>query len=76
MKNLFDKTPYCKHYKDILKSTDKITFEQFIKLRKLEMLDPRSVHFTMSDGDDFGYFEIEKNIPEYRYHMFFDYHPK
>jgi hypothetical protein len=71
MKTVFNKGPYCKIYNDILQRTDSVTFEQFIALHMLKRIDSRSVRFVISE-DGFGHFEIEKNIPTYRYDMFFD----
>lgn len=64
---------YENSYKDILQTTDKITFEKFIELRESKLIDSQKVHFVMpEDGTDFGHFEIEKKIPSYRYDIFFE----
>jgi hypothetical protein len=72
MKTVFHNLPYCKIYKKILQKTDSATFEQFIILRELKMIDSQNVHFVISDDDEFGHFEIEKNIPTYNYDVFFN----
>jgi len=64
-----------KSYKDILQTTEKVSFEKFTELRKNRQIDFREMHFVMPEIDhdnDFGYFEIEKDIPSYRYNIFFE----
>lgn len=61
-------------YNKILQKTENITFEEYLILRALNLIDPKKVHYLGPDLNkpgDFGGFSVDLDIPKYNYEIFF-----
>ena len=73
MKNTTKATKYYDLYGEIFNKNIQLTFEQFLELHGLKILDPSKVKFVIRafDNNDFGHFEVEQITPSYNYNAFF-----
>jgi len=73
VKNTTKATKYSDLYGELLNKNIHITFEQFLGLYYLKILDPSKVKFVIRafDNNAFGHFEVEQITPSYNYDAFF-----